>query len=758
MATAESDTRTAYRTCPLCEAGCGLEITVRTADDGSPTVQRIRGDRDDVFSHGFICPKGSTLKQLHDDPDRLRRPMIRRDGRHVEATWDEAWAAIELGLGATIAQHGRESIAIYVGNPTAHSLSAMLFARALLTGVGTRNRFSASTVDQMPRQVASGYVFGSPLAVPVPDLDRTDHLVLLGANPYASNGSMCTAPDFPGRIEAIRARGGKVVVVDPRRSKTAEESDEWVSIRPGSDALLLAAIANVLVMDGIADPGEHVNRHLVGLDEFASAIAPFTPDRVALATGVDAETIHRMAREIASAPTAAVYGRIGTTTTEFGSTASWLVDAVNILSGNLDRPGGVMFSTPVAGGPTTHGTPGSGRGFAIGRGHSRVSGHPEVMGEYPVAALAEEILEPGDGQVRSFITVAGNPVLSTPNSAQLDAALDEVEFMVSVDMYLNETTRHADVILPPPSQLQRPHYDVSLLQLAIRNVANYSEPVLPLDDGQPDEWEIIAKLALIAQGHGADADPAVIDDAMVAGLVQGSTASSHSNVAGRNPDDLLAELDASGRRGPERLLDAMLRTGPFGDGFGSNPDGTSLDDLLDHPHGRDFGALVERLPGVLRTPSGKIELAPPVLIGDLDRLEAAIDELEARDLVLVGRRDLRSNNSWMHNIEVLVKGKPRCTLHVHPDDAAHLGLADGRPASITSRVGSIIAPVEVTDSIRPGVVSLPHGWGHDMEGTTLRVASEHAGVNSNILSDHAALDPLSGTSVLNGIPVTVVAG
>ena len=758
MATAESDTRTAYRTCPLCEAGCGLEITVRTADDGSPTVQRIRGDRDDVFSHGFICPKGSTLKQLHDDPDRLRRPMIRRDGRHVEATWDEAWAAIELGLGATIAQHGRESIAIYVGNPTAHSLSAMLFARALLTGVGTRNRFSASTVDQMPRQVASGYVFGSPLAVPVPDLDRTDHLVLLGANPYASNGSMCTAPDFPGRIEAIRARGGKVVVVDPRRSKTAEESDEWVSIRPGSDALLLAAIANVLVMDGIADPGEHVNRHLVGLDEFASAIAPFTPDRVALATGVDAETIHRMAREIASAPTAAVYGRIGTTTTEFGSTASWLVDAVNILSGNLDRPGGVMFSTPVAGGPTTHGTPGSGRGFAIGRGHSWVSGHPEVMGEYPVAALAEEILEPGDGQVRSFITVAGNPVLSTPNSAQLDAALDEVEFMVSVDMYLNETTRHADVILPPPSQLQRPHYDVSLLQLAIRNVANYSEPVLPLDDGQPDEWEIIAKLALIAQGHGADADPAVIDDAMVAGLVQGSTASSHSNVAGRNPDDLLAELDASGRRGPERLLDAMLRTGPFGDGFGSNPDGTSLDDLLDHPHGRDFGALVERLPGVLRTPSGKIELAPPVLIGDLDRLEAAIDELEARDLVLVGRRDLRSNNSWMHNIEVLVKGKPRCTLHVHPDDAAHLGLADGRPASITSRVGSIIAPVEVTDSIRPGVVSLPHGWGHDMEGTTLRVASEHAGVNSNILSDHAALDPLSGTSVLNGIPVTVVAG
>ena len=453
-----------------------------------------------------------------------------------------------------------------------------------------------------------------------------------------------------------------------------------------------------------------------------------------------------------------MYGRIGTTTTEFGSTASWLVDAVNILSGNLDRPGGVMFSTPVAGGPTTNGTPGTGRGFTVGRGHSRVSKHPEVMGEYPVAALAEEILEPGDGQIRAFITLAGNPVLSTPNSAQLDAALDDVEFMVSIDMYLNETTRHADVILPPPSQLQRPHYDVSLLQLAIRNVANYSEAVLPLDDDQPDEWEIIAKVASIAQGRGADADPAEVDEAMIVEMIERATKSAHSNVSGRNAGELLAELDASGRRGPARLVDAMLRTGPFGDAFGSNPDGTSLDDLLEHPHGRDFGALVERLPGVLRTPSGKIELAPEVLIADLDRLEAGIDELESRGLVLVGRRDLRSNNSWMHNIEVLVKGKPRCTLHVHPDDAAHLGLADGRPASITSRVGSVTAPVEVTDSIRPGVVSLPHGWGHDVAGTSLRVASEHAGVNSNILSDHAALDPLSGTSVLNGIPVTVIAG
>ena len=627
----------------------------------------------------------------------------------------------------------------------------------LLTGLGTKHRFSASTVDQMPRHVASGYVFGSPVAIPVPDLDRTDHLVILGANPYASNGSVCTAPDFPGRIEAMRARGGKLVVVDPRLSRTAQEADEWVSIRPGSDALLLAAIANTMIDEGLADPGDHIAEHLSGLDELTAALAPFTAEFAADATGVGADTIRRLAREIAAAPTAAVYGRIGTTTTEFGSTASWLIDVVNILSGNLDRAGGSMFPTPVAGGATTRGTPGSGRGFSVGRGHSRVSGHPEVMGEYPVSVLAEEIRTPGDGQIRALVTLAGNPVLSTPNSEQLARALDELDFMVSIDLYLNETTRHADVILPPPSQLQRGHYDLLLLQFAVRNVANYSPPVLPLDEGQPDEWEIIAKLTAIAQGLGTDVDASVADDAAIDALVRGAVKGEHSIVAGRDADELLAELSAAGRRGPERMLDFMLRTGPFGDGFGVDPDGTSLDDLLARPHGRDFGALVRRIPEILRTPSGRIELAPAPLVADLERLAAAADELATRGMVLVGRRHLRSNNSWMHNVKVLVKGAPRCTLQVHPHDAASLGLVDGAAATITSRVGSVNAPVEVTESIRPGVVSLPHGWGHDVPGTQMRVAAEHAGVNSNVLSDDKAIDPLSGTSVLNGIPVEVSA-
>jgi anaerobic selenocysteine-containing dehydrogenase len=755
MSDAVAATRTAFRTCPLCEAGCGLEITLRPDGAGGEEVQRIRGDRLDVFSKGYLCPKGSTLKQLHEDPDRLRQPMVKRDGVHVPVGWDEAWAAVAEGLGAVIGAHGRGSLAAYVGNPTAHSLSAMTFSRVLLTGLGTTHRFSASTVDQMPRHVASGYVFGSPVAIPVPDLDRTDFLMILGANPYASNGSVCTAADFPGRIEAMRARGGRLVVVDPRLSRTAEEADEWIAIRPGSDAFLLAAMAHTMLAEGLADPGAHVAGHVAGLDDLTEALAPFTPEFAAAPTGVPAATIRRLAREVAAAPTAAVYGRIGTTTTEFGSTASWLIDVVNVLSGNLDRPGGSMFPLPVAGGATTRGRRGSGRGFTIGRGHSRVSGHPEVMGEYPASILAEEIMTPGDGRIRALVTLAGNPVLSTPNSDQLARALDDLEFMVSIDLYLNETTRHADVILPPPSQLQRGHYDLLLLQFAVRNVANYSPPVLPLDEGQPDEWEIIAKLTAIAQGLGPDADPSIADDLAIDALVRSAVKDESSPVAGRDADELLAELAASGRRGPERMLDLMLRTGPYGDGFGSDPDGTSLDDLLAHPHGRDFGALQPRIPEILRTPSGRIELAPEPLVGDLDRLHAAAAHIATRELVLVGRRHLRSNNSWMHNIRVLVKGKPRCTLQMHPDDAGRLGLADGAPARITSRVGSVTAPVEVTDGIRRGVVSLPHGWGHHMAGTRLRVAAEHAGVNSNVLSDDSAMDPLSGTSVLNGIPVEV---
>ena len=720
------------------------------------TVSRIRGDRDDVFSHGFLCPKGPALKQLHEDPDRLRRPLVKRDGRHVEVDWPEAWRQVARILMPVVEAHGRNAVALYLGNPSAHNLSAALYLRSLAHGLGTYNRYSASTVDQAPKQVAAGYMFGTPVSVPVPDLDRTSYVLILGANPYVSNGSLCTAPDFPGRLEAVQARGGKVVVVDPRRSRTAEAADEWIAIRPGTDAHLLAAMAHVLFADGRADPGAHVAAALNGLDELGAALAPFTAEAMAPVCGVDAATIRRLAHELADAPAAAVYARIGTCTHAFGTTASWLVDVLNIVTGNLDRAGGAMFARPAAGNATTRGEPGRGKGFRIGRGHSRVRGLPEVMGEYPAVALAEEIETPGEGQVRALVTVAGNPVLSTPDGARLDAALATLDGMVSVDCYLNETTRHADVILPPPSTLARSHFDVALLQFAVRNVANYSPPVLDGVDGEPDEWEILVTLGEIARGVPPDGvDVAAVDDKAAAALVRSAVNDPTSNVHGRDPDELLAVASTSGRCGPERLLDIMLRTGPYGDGFGVDADGLTLDRLLAAPHGVDLGPLEPRLPGLLRTPSGRVELGPPELLADLPRLAAAATAPGAGQVVLVGRRTLRSNNSWMHNLSVLTKGRPQCTLQVHPSDAERLGLADGAPARVRSTVGLVVVPVEVTDGIRPGVVSLPHGWGHDADGVALDVARSQPGASFNRLADTGAFDPLSGNAVLTGIPVDV---
>ncbi len=508
-------------------------------------------------------------------------------------------------------------------------------------------------------------------------------------------------------------------------------------------------MVTTLVEEGLVDLGP-AGPHLAGVDEAVAALAPFTPEAVADATGIDAPTIRRLARDLAAAPTAAVYGRMGTTTAEFGTLASWLVDVVNVLTGNLDRPGGAMFTRPAAGSSTTRGKPGSGRGVRLGRRHSRVRGLAESLGELPVACLAEEIDTPGEGQIRALVTVAGNPVLSTPNSERLDAALGSLEAMVSVDIYLNETTRHADVILPVPSALEKPHYDLALLQLAIRNVANWSDPVLTRPDDQPDEWEVLARLALVAQGMGPDGDPALVDDLVLDSLVGAAVGDEHGPLHGRDADEIKAAL--GDERGPARVLDLMLRSGPYGDWFGDRPDGLSLAALRAAPHGVDLGALEPRLPDVLRTPTGKVELAPPAVLADLDRLHGALDR-DHDGLLLVGRRDVRSNNSWMHNVEVLVKGRPRCTLHVHPDDAARLGVADGETAAVRSRVGQLEVVVEVTDAVRPGVVSLPHGWGHGMPGSRLGVAARYAGVNSNVLTDDQVVDDLSGNAVLNGIPV-----
>ena len=752
MTTTEQASDTiAYRTCPLCEAGCGLEITI-APPSSDRTVTRIRGDRDDVFSNGFICPKGSTLGHLHDDPDRLRKPVVKRDGQFVEVDWDEAFATIQDGLMPLLESHGRDSCAIYLGNPSAHSLGPLLYNRTLITALGTRNRFSASTVDQRPKELSAAMMFGS-VTVPVPDLDRTDYLVMLGANPYASNGSLCTAPDFPGRLERIRARGGTIVCVDPRRSETAAQADQHIAIRPGTDAHLLAAVANTMLTDDLARPGR-LAAHTDGLEDLGAALTRYTPEAVAGVCGVDPDTIRRLAHELAAAPTAAVYGRIGTCTQEFGTLASWLVDVVNLLSGNLDRVGGAMFTTGAAGQPSTKGQPGRGRGVKTGRVVSRVGHRPESFGEFPVTALPEEIETPGDGQVRALITVGGNPVSSNPNAGRVDAALASLEFMVSVDPYINETTRHADVILPPPSALQKSHYDLALLNFGVRNVANYSPEVLPLDEGQPSEWEIMLRLSAVVAGEGLDADLTAIDDSIARAVAASAARDEHGPVHARKVGELLAMV--GDRVGPERLLDIMLRTGPFGDGFGANPDGLTLDTLEAHPHGVDLGALeAARIPDLLRTPSGKIEAFPVQMRADIDRLGASLDRDWGESMVLVGRRHVRSNNSWMHNIRVLTKGQNRCTLQVHPDDAERLGLREGSPAKVQSRVGEVTIDVEITDGIRPGVVSIPHGFGQNMPGVQMRVAQEYRGVNTNVLTDEQFYDPVSGNIALNGVPVTV---
>ena len=728
-----------FRTCPLCEATCGLEVNL---EDGE--IVRIRGDREDVFSHGFICPKGSTLTRLDDDPDRLRRPLIRRNGRHEPASWDEAFALIEEKMAPIISTHGPNAVGFYLGNPNVHSMSGPLYNRVLLKMVRSRSIFTAATVDQMPKHVSSGYMFGHPDLIPVPDIDRTDYLLMLGANPYESNGSLATAPDWPARMKAIQDRGGKIVTVDPRRTKTAAASDEHIPIRPGTDALFLFALANVIFESG---PFQLENLAVEGLDELAAAVEQFTPELVETACGISTDTIRRLAGELAAAPTAAVYGRVGTHTAEFGTMASWMVDVLNTITGNLDHPGGAMF--PKA----AHEQPRQRRGFETGRWATRVRGIPEVRGELPVSALAEEILEPGEGQIRALVTIAGNPILSTPHSGRLDEALASLEFMVAIDIYLNETTRHADVILPGTSPLRRSHYDFAFYQLSVRNVANYSPPLFELEEGGMDEWKVLLRLGATLTGQGSNPDLDTLDDGVFGMMVGSAVGNPSSPIHGRDPEAIFEAT--TGGRGTDRMLDFLIRTGPYGDGYGANPEGMNLESLKASPHGIDLGPLQPRLEDDICTPSGRVELAPEPLLADVRRLRAAADRRPNGALMLVGRRHVRSNNSWMHNIDVLVRGRDRCTLEIHPDDARRTGVEQGGMAKVTSDTGTVVASVEVTDEIMPGVVSLPHGWGHDMDGTELSVASRRPGVNSNILST-GEMDPVSGNAILNGIPVEVV--
>lgn len=730
------------RTCPLCEAMCGLEIHVEGGRQGG-RVTSIRGNPDDVWSRGHLCPKGVSLGAVHHDPDRLRRPLIKVDGAWQEVSWDRAFRRCTEILTPVIEKYGIGAVTAYTGNPLAHSFSLARYAGVLMGMSGMPVTYSPGTVDQWPKNLSSHLMYGLWWNFPVPDIERTDLLVIMGANPAASQGSLLAAPNVMGLIDGIRRRG-KVIVIDPVRTQTAAHADEWLPIVPGTDAALLLAVAHTLFAEDLIKPGPHVD----GVDTMRRVAADWPPDRVSAVTGIDSDTIRRLARELAGTERSVVYGRIGLCNQEFGSLASWLVDVVNILTGHFDTPGGAMFPRPAAWSITTQPLPGlEGGRPEFGRWQTRVRGAKEVLGQAPVSCMAEEIATPGAGQLKALITVAGNPVLSTPGGDKLDEVLPMLDAMISIDLWLNETTRHADVILPGLSPLEQPHHDDLILLFAIHSIANYSAPVFDPGD-RPHEWEILIRLTGLCTGTPAeDVDVAAIDDGFFDYL---------AFTRGLDGAALRKHYAASGLGGgPERILDLTLRTGPFGDQYGTNPGGLTLDLLKANPNGIDFGPMVSQVPDILGTPEKKIRLAPQYLLDDLPRLAARL-ERPAESLVLVSRRHLRSNNSWLHNVPALMKGKDRCTLLIHPDDAARCGVADDDVVTVKSAAGEIKVPVEITDAIMPGVVSLPHGWGHGKPGTRMSVANTSPGANTNALSLPTFVDEPSGNGALNGIPVTVV--
>ncbi len=700
---------------------CGLEVEV----EGDQVVS-IRGDADDVFSRGHICPKATALKDLYDDPDRLKQPVRRGPNGWEQISWDEAFDIAVERIHAIQEKHGKSSVGIYFGNPNAHNFGTLVYGPAFFRALGTKNRFSASSCDQWPLMLASYLMFGHQLRFPLPDVDRTDYMMIIGANPLASNGSIMAAPGIRKRLKAIQSRGGKVVVIDPRRSETAGVADEHVFVRPGTDALFLLSLLHEVTAAGV-DLGR-LAPHTQNAGRIVEIVKGYAPEKTEPVTGIPADTVRRIAKEFREAPKAAAYGRVGACTQEFGSLCMWLINVLNAVTGNLDEPGGSMFATPAI--DTLKEIAGFGIGpGSYGRWKSRVRGLLEFSGELPSSVMAEEILTEGPGQIRAMVTLAGNPILSTPNGGRLDEAFESLEFTLAIDFFINETTRHADLILPPVSPIQRSHYDLALYLTAVRNHANYSPPLFPSKEGELDDWQILSELncRFAAKRHGK-----LSKEYIGARAIQ--------------------------KAGPERVLDLGLRLGPYGQRLKPMGPGLSLAKLKQQPHGVDFGPLQSVFPEGLPKGHDAIDLAPDLFIEDLDRLDARYGkaaEIDPTQLLLIGRRHLRSNNSWMHNTMRLMKGKPRCTLMIHPNDATRLFVEDGATVTIQSRVGEVAAPAEVTDEVMEGVVSLPHGFGHGREGVELQVATSHPGASVNDLTDDQLVDAISGNAAFCGVPVSV---
>ncbi|MBV4490203.1 molybdopterin-dependent oxidoreductase [Pseudomonas oryzicola] len=695
-----------HRACHLCEAICGLNIEVSHDDGERAQIHSIKGDPQDPFSRGHVCPKAVALQDIQNDPDRLRQPHKRVGDRWLAIGWDEAFALAADRLWAIQQAHGRNAVAVYQGNPSVHNYGLMTHSNYFLGLLKTRNRFSATSVDQLPQHLVSHLIYGHGLLLPIPDIDHTSFMLILGGNPLASNGSIMTVPDVEKRLNALQARGGRLVVVDPRRSETAAMADSHLFIRPGGDAALLCGLLNTLFEEGLAR-GSHLP--VAGLQQVREAIAPFNAEAMSAHCGIAAADIRQLARDFAAADKAVCYGRMGVSTQAFGTLCHWLVQLINLVTGNLDREGGALCTEPAVD------LVASTSGGHFNAWQSRVSGLPEYGGELPVAALAEEMLTPGDGQVRALVTVAGNPVLSTPNGRQLDAALEGLEFMLCIDLYINETTRHADLILPSTSALENDHYDTTFNLLAVRNVTRFNRAILAKPEGALHDWEIFVGLAqAFARRAGLELKPT---------------------------------------QTPAQLIDLALRKGPYGE---ATPWQLSLATLDQHPHGLDLGPLRANLAARLATTSKAVEAAPPVLLDDLHRL-AQQPAPTAGELLLIGRRHVRSNNSWMHNFHRLVKGKPRHQLLMHPQDLQQRQLQDGQRVRIRSRTGTLEVEVQACDDIMPGVVSLPHGFGHARHGVQLQVARAQPGVSANDLTDEHLRDRVSGNAALNGVPVQIEA-
>lgn len=692
-----------YRTCNLCEAMCGLEITHRNGK-----ILSIKGDKEDPFSKGYICPKAVALQDVYTDPDRLRKPVRKTNSGWQEISWKKAFDLVESGLKDVQNKYGNDAVAIYQGNPSVHNIGMMLFSSPFFKALRTKNRFSATSVDQLPHHFASQFMFGHSFLLPVPDINRTQYFFVLGANPVASNGSIMSASGMPDKIKALQARGGKMVVVDPRNTETALKADRHIFIKPGTDVFFLAAILHVLFKNGLTGQ-EKFPEWIAGKEKLKGIFDRFSPERVAEITGVPAQTVITTAKEFASASSAVCYGRMGVSTQQHGTLCQWLINLINIVTGNFDREGGAMFSNPAI--DVVKFSAPNGTMDKYNRWHSRVRGFPEFGGQLPVAVLAEECLTAGEGQIKALVTSAGNPVLSTPNGRQLEKALTTLDFMVSIDIYINETTRFADIILPPATGLETAHYDLAFHGLAVHNTAKYSLPLFKPVNGARQDWQIYKELTRRMKKRYSFAEK--ISDLFIT---------------------------------PSRLLNHGLKKGIYQ---------LNLRKLKKYPHGIDLGPLKPVFPEALYTPDKKLHLAPDILLNGLSKLSLEPVHTGNRALSLIGRRHLRSNNSWMHNSLRLVKGPTRCTLMINPDDAKERNIRSGDRVTVTSENGKVELPAEVTEQLMPGVVSIPHGWGHHRSGMRMKTAEANPGVSINDLTDDLFVDEISGNAAFSGVKVRV---